>query len=437
MQRYRKILHEKDLIDSSFIKSYLEREFRFSRTKKNKALYININIIFQKYPDTIKEILNNIPLLGYYKDYFYILMFSRNPELDQYIYNIIHTQLKEDQSNLKKNKKISTLGKWLPREDSKINKKCNFIDKFSEIFFPNSFDVYAARRKYRLMKTELNKELGTIESKLCTKQFSSINYAKVAPYALKKKMHIIQKHEESKIKYDEYQLALLKNMNLSELVREIIKNNSNDIEKVWNTFKSPFDKYLSNAVCIIDLSNDVYAVKGEFFAIGMALLASERFPNSRIFVGNEIVQLEDIRLTHEDSLERDLSYTLLNKIKMLQKYMGPCKFPDLSQFDDTQIIIVSTKEIKRPDRIKLLHIIPYYDTYTIKKPRKLIIPHNLARGTIHLQKNKIKMITNKSCELRDVKTPILIILFLWSVFLIIKFFPFFEKLIDELFRNTL
>ena len=336
-------------------------------------------------------------------------MFSRNPELDQYIYGIIYRQLREDQFNLRNNKKISTLGKWLPREDSKINKKCNFIDKFSEIFFPNSFDVYAARRKYRLMKTALNAELGTIESKLCTKQFSSIDYTKVAPYALKKKMHIIQKHQESQIKYDEYRMALLKNMNLSELTREIIKNDSVDLEKVWNNFKSPFNKYLNNALCIIDLSNDVYAIKGEFFAMGMTLLASERSPENRIFVGNEIVQLEG---------------TLTNKIKILQKYMGPCQFPDLSKFVDQQIIIVTTKEIKRPEGIKLLNIIPYYDTYSIKKPRKLIIPHNLARGTVHFQKNKIKMITNKSCELRDVQTPILIILFLWFVFLIIKFVPF-------------
>lgn len=409
MQRYRRILHENDLMDAPFIKSYLEKEFRFRRTKKNKALYINISIIFHKYPDTIKEILNNIPLLGYYKDYFYILMFSRNPELDQYIYGIIYRQLREDQSNLRNNKKISTLGKWLPREDSKINKKCNFIDKFSEIFFPNSFDVYAARRKYRLMKTALNAELGTIESKLCTKQFSSIDYANVAPYALKKKMHIIQKHQESKIKYDEYRIALLKNMNLSELTREIIKNESADIDDIWNNFKSSFDKYLDNAVCIIDLSNDVYAVKGEFLAMGMALLASERCTDNRIYVGNKMIQLDG---------------TLPDKIKILQKYMGPCQFPDLSQFNDTQIIIVSTKEIKRPEGIKLLHIIPYYDTYSVKKTRKLIIPHNLARGTVHLQKNKIKMITNKSCELRDVKIPILIILFLCFVFLIVKFCSF-------------
>src|SRR6266567_1453470 len=145
MQRYHRIFHEQDLMDAPFIKSYLEKEFRFRRTKKNKALYINVSIIFQEYPDTIKEILDNILSLGYYKDYFYVLMFSRNPELDQYIYGIIIGQLRYDQINLKNNKKISTLGKWLPREDSKINKKCNFIDKFNKIFFPNITDLFAAR----------------------------------------------------------------------------------------------------------------------------------------------------------------------------------------------------------------------------------------------------------------------------------------------------
>src|SRR5207245_2961042 len=109
-----------------------------------------------------------------YKDYFYILNFSKNTNLDDYIYNIIINQLKEYLKNIKCKKQISTLGKWLPREKSEINKKINFIDKFNSKFYPD-FAIYSARKRYRKLKSMLNKNLGTLEVNLCAKNYDKID----------------------------------------------------------------------------------------------------------------------------------------------------------------------------------------------------------------------------------------------------------------------
>ena len=73
--------------------------------------------------------------------------------------------------NLAKEKKISTLGKWLPREKSSINKKCGFVDKFCKLFFPKIKNKFQARREYRKTKTLINQKLGTIETKICGKLY--------------------------------------------------------------------------------------------------------------------------------------------------------------------------------------------------------------------------------------------------------------------------
>ena len=134
---FKKILNDIQLKDIELVKEYLKFSFRQRKAKKDYKLYINICRIFDVYPDTIKELLDNIPTLGYYKDYFYVLKFSRNATLSKYIYDIVVKQLKIDMQHIKskQNDKITTLGKWLPRETSKINKETNFIDNFTEIFY--------------------------------------------------------------------------------------------------------------------------------------------------------------------------------------------------------------------------------------------------------------------------------------------------------------
>ena len=68
------VFDKNDLDDKDKVKKYLQLSFQKRLRKKSMKLYYNICQIFEKYPATIKELLNNIPVLGYYKYYFYILI---------------------------------------------------------------------------------------------------------------------------------------------------------------------------------------------------------------------------------------------------------------------------------------------------------------------------------------------------------------------------
>ena len=71
--KFKTIITKENLGDQEFVKEYLEFSFYKRKPQKDVKLYKNICRIYEVYPETIKELLTNIPRLGYYKDYFHIL----------------------------------------------------------------------------------------------------------------------------------------------------------------------------------------------------------------------------------------------------------------------------------------------------------------------------------------------------------------------------
>lgn len=431
MRKFKSILNEEDLKEIDKVKTYLEYSLKRRQAKKNFKLYINICIIYERYPNTIKEILDNIPTLGYYKDYFYVLMFSKNETLNDYIYNIIRKQLEEDLENLAIGKEISTLGKWLPREKSKINQRCNFIDEFNKRFFPDIKNKFTARSKYRKMKTRINEKLGTIETKLCAKQYDTIDYDKAAPYALKRATKTLMKHEVSRNNLDKHETEMLSSMTLSEFTKALISNKHSiqKMNEIWqqNNYCSEIqhiEKIIENAVCIADLSNDTYSVNGEFLTMGLILLVDKNSSiNNKVFVGNNyLIKLEG---------------NIVEKASQIRKYIGPCKEINVEKYYELImknnpaikiecLIFITTKQINnmellRDKNIHIIQIVPHDDTYDI-------IYHDdsnmttLANTNVNLgvYKKSISMITNDSSEMNDKTTPIRIIGLLCMLFMIIK-----------------
>lgn len=290
---FKNILSEDELKDQDIVKQYLEFSFHKRRTEKDPKCYINICKIFNYYPETVKDIINNINILGYYKDYFHILKYSRNDILTNYIHDLVRIQIKKDLQNLKDNKNISTLGKWLPRENSKMNRKTNFIDVFCSNFF-NETNKFTARKKYRKMKTMLNDKLGTLEAKMCTNKMEEIDFEKVSPLSFKRNISTIIKHDEcwdNLIKYQENKLMKLSLGNFIENVMD--ENNEIDlVQKIWDKKKYlmsiPFiEKNIGNSVCIIDMSKDTFLYTGEYIAIGLALLIDKYSTlNNKIYIPN-------------------------------------------------------------------------------------------------------------------------------------------------------
>ena len=433
-KKFKKIFNDTELTNKTFIEEYLETSFRQRKAKKDFKLYINICKIYDHYPKTVEDILDNIPELGYYKDYFYIFMFSRNDALNEYILNLVVIQLTQDVDALKNNGHVSTLGKWLPRENHKINSKSNFIDKFCEKFYPG-VEQMAARRKYRKLKTNLNNKIGTLEAKVCTKQFDQIDFNKVSYKSLERNMETLLKHEECKEKLEEHELTELKRLELHQLVKEMLsdKHKSELIQKVWShnrfVMEIPYmEKQIGKAVCFIDLSQDSFSHDLYFHSIGMAILINEfSVLDNKIYIcnngGHKDIKLEGSVVEQAQSLMKQCMP--LKELKLEEIY-------ELSQkLGGKTIIVVSNKDINyeyfENKKVNLLHFTKKnYDNYKITYYNGDKVKH-LVRYNDKLTKNLIKYAKEKknvreiiveSEELHDYNQPLKIIfaLFLLWVF---------------------
>ncbi|ARF10077.1 hypothetical protein Indivirus_12_5 [Indivirus ILV1] len=422
---YKTILSNEQINDPVFVKKYLQFSFNKRQPEKDKKLYINICKIYGSYPDTIKELLVNIPKLGYYKDYFHILKYSENNSLSDYIFELIIAQIKEDISQMKNKAKISTLGKYLPREKSKLNIKINFIDKFCNTLYPN-INQFTARRKYRKLKTELNQYLGTLEAKLATKKYDEINFNKVSPYALKKNMQIINNHETSSNKFKEYLLDKLKNCSLTQFISYSLSNvfTQEEINKVWEYNRFLMDiptlsnELVANSMCIIDLSKDTFTYKFEYFTIGLAILIDQfsLLKNKIIIAGHGLVNLDGKNVTE--------------KAEYLMKLCGPVRKINLEDYvvmanemnngKCNNLIFVTSKDIGpinyilEDNKLIVRQYIPdnggynvlYYNGNNVKR-----FYREVYSGKELIVAKNIDDIIVSSNELNDFKMPVYIILF--------------------------
>lgn len=440
-KKFRKIFNDDELKDKNFVEEYLETSFRRRKAKKDFKLYINICKIYDHYPKTVEELLNNIPELGYYKDYFYIFMFSRSDSLNEYILNFVVNQLHKDVEALKNNNQVSTLGKWLPRENHKINSKSNFIDKFCEKFYPG-IEQMAARRKYRKLKTDLNSKIGTLEAKVCTKQFDQIDFNKVSYKSLERNMETLLKNEECKEKLEEHELSQLKRLELHQFTKEILsdKHKSEFLQEVWNhnrfVMEIPYmEKQIGKSICFIDLSQDSFSCDLYLHSVGMALLINEfSVLDDKVYLSNNAGQKQI-----------QLEGNIVNQAQGLMKLCMPLKelkieeIYDLSQKAGAKtIIVVSNKEIKyeyfENKKVNLLHFTKKnFDNYKISYYNgdrvKHLVRYNdkLTKNLIKFNKEKkdMKDIIVESGELHDHMTPLITILVLFVVLMFVKSFEYF------------
>jgi hypothetical protein len=453
--KFKTIITKENLSDAEFVKDYLEFSFYRRKPEKDPKLYINICRIYEVYPNTIRELLDNIPRLGYYKDYFHILKHIKySSEVQQglvsYIDQLVLGQLTEDIANMKKKSKISTLGKFLPREKSKMNKKTNFIDRFANQMFPGT-EQFAARKKYRKLKSLINKYLGTLEVKLCSQDYEKINFNKVSHYALENNLNVIASHPKAAKKYKAHLYNLLKTGSLTYFIScALSKENthtSEEIEEIWEYNRFVMDIpglsniLLAKSAIIIDLSKDTFSCKFEYFTIGLALLVEEfSLLEKKIFLaGHGYIDFN-----------KENCKTVIEKADYLMKLCGPSKQIGVTKYLDIvnehntnlelqckNLIFATGKKIGNIEeeledtKITLRQYMPDIGKYYIlyyngNKIRKYCRYNHTNRGPPDKKKiRNISQITKNSSELNNFSGPFYLILVLIVIWLVIKFRLFF------------
>jgi hypothetical protein len=346
----KKILDDSELKNKGLVSSWIHDKLKHRRAFKGHKFYINICKIYDFYPDLVEGMLNNMNDLGYHKDYFHIMYHSRNGHLNDYIMDIVVNQISLDYQNMKKGKKITTLGKWLPKEDSKIDKKIKFVIHFCDIYFDeyrkkfNVINVSTLKRKYRKMRTQFNDYIGTIEKKLSTKQYSSIDFSKVSRHALRVYGTALDKHEVIRDQVEIAKINSLKKIKLDQFVSTMMKYSKNYNNQIFNCVFTestlnydcdlmniaPFIK--NNTTLIADMSNQTF-INGHmnnFYGLMLMVLNKSSMINPIIVAGKK----NKNAIMHN---QNDVYGNLLE----IQKYCKPC---DEIVIDDYQNVIDKNTE---------------------------------------------------------------------------------------------
>src|SRR3990172_9094703 len=173
-----------DYKDKTLVKHFLTNSFKIRRAKKPLIIYKHIVKMYNYYPNTITKIINILYKIGYWKDYLYILEFAkRDSPLSNYIYKLLNEQIECDLDRLEGGDSISTLAKWMPRQQSSFDKKLNFVETYCRMYHPES-KSFSAKRTYRQTMSKLNKSIDTAEIKLCKKDEANINFKKIGPQCI-------------------------------------------------------------------------------------------------------------------------------------------------------------------------------------------------------------------------------------------------------------
>ena len=120
------------------------------------------------YPEIVRKNLLNVPLYGRWDDVY--SLFGTELEKDAMI--AMTTQLATDWHNMKEEKNVSLLAKWLKSENTSSKESVALAHTLREFLGWNS-------KKYRKTLSKLRKYIDVVEVKMCAREWNDINFEQV------------------------------------------------------------------------------------------------------------------------------------------------------------------------------------------------------------------------------------------------------------------
>lgn len=214
------------------LSSYLIKK---SGPRKDHKFYKEISHFWKTNKECCIEIIDTLPKIGYYKDFFYILEYcDDNIDLRDYMYEKIIKLMKR----WKYGKNIM-LSKWIPRENSSFDRKYDFVNKISEKLFPEE-TPNIRKKKYRLLVSSTCHKINTFESNLCMKSYDKI--LDVTENNLKTYQKAIMRNKQLRNRVSEILKSRYENFSLKKLLKEREKKNLRSLRRVL------LEPYIKNKV---------------------------------------------------------------------------------------------------------------------------------------------------------------------------------------------
>jgi hypothetical protein len=200
------------LIEDAFVLAFMNRNIRGGKGERDigKTMF---KILYLEKPTIMIKLLDLIPHYGCWDDIFSLWdtgdNWATNNVLIDELCEIIKKQLKEDEKNMKANKSISLLAKWIPRQ----TRQAHIAQYLASDIFDNITNFSHRMKLYRQKIVKLNNYLNTIEIKQCSKKWSDINPGSVPGRALVKykKAFLNLKGEEVRHPDDEDRIKCAQN----------------------------------------------------------------------------------------------------------------------------------------------------------------------------------------------------------------------------------
>jgi len=249
---------------------------------------------------------------------------NKNVELEELIFSILVNTLKDDVKKYNEGiPRISNLAKWLPREGSHFDKRLNFVNRFVLKFFPTIFvgEISAAaldhaKKKYRLILTDINAKLETLEALISAEK--QINYNNLGTTQINK--YFYKFYDED---FSGFVLFLkAKYMNMGVRILDPIRENKIKHEEerticnhVWHERKhmyytemnKPFGLDLSGDL-LVDITQDMYedGIIANMFCLILWFMENQK----NVYLGNEKIPSQESR-------------NIFDRIQMIEQCIQP------------------------------------------------------------------------------------------------------------------
>lgn len=297
---------------------------------------------------------NNLHLISEYGRYDDLLILLKSKIKDT-VLNYIKVQLDEDLKNYEANKNISLLAKWLPSENSQklFNKQYYNILINSKLF--------GTHKQYRKTISKLRQYLNILETKLCNKDYTNLDYSKLSGYNIFKYKKAFTRNDNDR--YSTYLNSVEKgntkiNSNVLypyDLVRGYISGSNwtnpisnkidNTIEAQWKALPDYVPEI--NGLVVCDTSGSMLGLP-ICVAMSLAIYIAER---------NKSVTWKDyvIPFSSDANWQKVTGETLLDKLNSI--YTGDCSDTNLEAVFDlilSRAIYFNVKDIDMPKQLLII-----------------------------------------------------------------------------------
>lgn len=242
--------------------------------------------------------LKYIPTYGRWDDLLYICNNNSPKNIINEVGNIVRGQLKEDIENIKENKSVSLLAKWLPScntSSDTTRRKAAWVRK---VIFNNM-----PEKVYRKTLSTLRSAIGILETYMSQKNYT-FDYSKLPGKALLNHTAAFLRHDSKR--FLEYKKALessdssakinASTLSPADIIHKIAWNDNVDdfFNLAWKALPNYFDEKVAkkNWLAVADVSGSMYETPLEN-SVAMALYIAER--NTGIFKDQVITFTEKPR----------------------------------------------------------------------------------------------------------------------------------------------